>query len=278
MSNENRQPAGVPVGGQFATGTKAESGTELAAVPDGTVPEDYRGTCKGCDGNVGMTEDNQVVHIDDSHLPIDDAETAGHEPEFDPYTYDGGDVDTIAEASGWGSSAWERYTDARDERNLATTAAEAFAKGQASMVGGIDLTGTAGDVRDAAAKALWHTETIYQIAGVKDLAENILEEYPDAAYLELEDSDQEGSSFIGTRILDANGNELGDMEEFEKHWGALSDLPDRPQHWVEVGEDGTTTSTGDARYSFIELEGSRRRAYTGRIDLKAAAAVDLTTL
>src|SRR5665647_1470170 len=203
-----------------------------------------------------MTEDNQVVHIDDSHLPIDDAETAGHEPEFDPYTYDGGDVDTIAEASGWGGTAWEAYTDARDDRNLAAVTAEAFAKGQASVVGGIDMSGDTSDIHVSALNAMWRAETLYQIAGVKDLAETILAEYPDATHLELEDSDQEGSAFIGTRVLDANGNELGDMEEFEDHWAALSDLPDRPQHWVEVGEDGTTTSTGDARYSFIELEGS----------------------
>lgn len=279
MSNENRQPAGVPVGGQFATGTKAENGTELAAAaPEGTVPEDYRGPCLGCDGNVGMTEDNQVVHIDENHRPIDDADTADHEPSFDPYTYDGGAVDEVAEVSGWGSSAWEAYTDARDERNLAAATDEAFAKGKASVIGGIDLTGTAGDVRDAAVKALRQAEVVYQIAGVKDLAENILEEYPDAAYLELEDNDQEGSAFIGTRVLDGHGDHIGDMDDFEDHWAALSDLPATPQYEVTVSEDGTVTSEGDSRYAFLELKGSRRQGYTGRIDLKAAAAADLTTL
>ena len=33
MSNEKRQPAGVPVGGQFATTNRAETGTELSAPP-----------------------------------------------------------------------------------------------------------------------------------------------------------------------------------------------------------------------------------------------------
>ena len=274
MSNENRQPAGVPVGGQFATGPRAENGTELPA-PDEAFPEDYRGTCRGCERNVGMTDDNRVVHLDENYQPIDDNDEDLDEPEFDPYTYDGGDVTAVAEASGWGGSAWEHYQDAREEAALA----DAHTRGKASVTGGIDMTGPASDIRESAQKAMWRAETIYQVAGAKALAEDILTEYPDAVYLELEESDQEGSAYVGGSILDANGEQLADMEDFEEdHWAALSDLPAAPPYTVKQNEDGTVTGEGDTRFAFLEVEGSRRRGYSGKLNLKVAAAADLNAL
>jgi hypothetical protein len=141
------------------------------------------------------------------------------------------------------------------------------------------LAGTASEVRDRAQEALWQAEVLYQVAGAKAAAQDILAAYPNAAVLELEDNDQEGSSFRGTRILDAQGDHVADFDEFEdEHWAAMTDLPASPRHRTVVNADGTTRDEGDDRFAFLQLEGSRRMGYTGRLDLKLAAAADLSTL
>lgn len=323
MTTLNRQPAGTPVGGQFAAGARGETGTELVAAPDTdpqtwmlesmegdpdagpfaseleasehldaqgldenewkvvdrTIDTMHKGTCDGCDNAVGLFR-NEPVHLDDNGQPILN-DTSGHDAYFDPRTYSGGDVDTIAEVSHWGGTAWERWEDARAERDVEDAYVRGLEEAKATVVGGLDLTGTPDQVRERAAKAMRDAETVYEIAGAMSAAADIIDAYPDAAVLELEENyDDDGSTdWAGGRILDANGKHIADFEEFEDdHWGPISDLPNKPKHEVVVGEDGKVGQRGDTRYGFMTWSGNRRAGYTAKVDLKAAAAIDLTTL
>lgn len=324
MTTLNRQPAGTPVGGQFATGARDETGTELAAtapdtdpqtwmleclhgdpdagpfadeieaseyidaqgldenewkIVDRTIDPMHKGTCDGCDSAVGLFRDD-VVHLDDNGQPILN-DTSGHDPYFDPRTYNGGDVDTIADACHWGGTAWERWEDARAERDVEDAYERGLEEAKTSAVGGIDLTGSADDIRTRAQQAMWDAQTVYEIAGAKAAAQDILAEHPDAAYLELEESyDDDGSTgWDGGRILDANGGHIADFEDFsDDHWSSVTDLPTKPKNEVIVGADGSVGQRGDSRYAFMSWDGNRRQGYTGKIDLKAAAGIDLTTL
>lgn len=324
MTTLNRQPAGTPVGGQFAAGARGETGTELTAAAPDTAPQtwmleclhgdpdagpfaseleasDYldaqgldenewklvdrtidpahKGTCDGCDNAVGLFKD-EPVHLGDDGQPILN-DTSGHDAYFDPRTYNGGDVDTIAEACHWGGTAWERWEDARAERDVQDAYERGQEEAKGATVAGIDLTGSAADIRARAQQAMWDARTVSEVAGAKAAAEDILAEHPAAAFLELEENyDDDGSTdWAGGRILDANGDHIADFEDFEDdHWASISDLPTKPKYRVVVGEDGAPRNEGDTRYAFMSWEGHKRTGFTGKVDLKAAAAVDLTTL
>ena len=267
------QPAGQPIGGQFAVDEKLENGT---ALPVPGIPDGHRGSCYHCSDGVALVGGNVT------HTGLDGAPVAGgpgrHEPEFDPWQYEGDDVDAIAQAEAWGGSMWEKYEDGRDERNRQDDSAVAEQRGRESVTGGVDMSGTTEQIRDSAQKASWQAEVLYQVAGAKACAEEILAAYPDAAVLELEDNDQEGSAFVATRILDAGGEHIADFEEFEDHWAAMTDLPARPPRTTVFAADGSTSDEPDPRFAFLELEGSRRMGYTGKLHLAAAAAMDLTAL
>lgn len=320
--NQTRQPAGTPVGGQFAAGARGETGTELTATPDPnpqtwmleayaddavlgpfaseldasmyldehdlsedeyklvdrTIDPAHKGGCRDCEQPVGIF-DGRPVHLDEHGQPaLNDGQ--GHDADIDPWTYDGGDVDAVAEACGWGGTAWERYEDARAQREVEDSYARGRADAGAAKVGGIDLTGSASDVRAAAQQAMWDAEVVYQVAGAKSAAADILAEHPNAAILELEENPDDGDTdWSGGRILDVNGNHIGDFDDFaDEHWASISDLPVTPKVHVTQNPDGTVTRTGDTRYGFMAWEGNKRQGYTAKLDLAAAAAVDLTTL
>lgn len=321
--NQTRQPAGTPVGGQFAAGARGETGTELTATPhtdpqtwmleayaddevlgpfasemdasmyldehdlsedeyklvDRTIDPAHKGGCRECEQPVGIF-DGRPVHLDEHGQPeLNDAR--GHDADIDPWTYDGGDVDAVAEACGWGGTAWERYEDARAQRDVEDSYARGRADAAATKVGGIDLTGSAADVRAAAQQAIWDAQVVYDVAGAKAAAADILAEHPDAAYLEMdwEYGDDGETSWHGGDILDANGKHIADFEDFEdEHWSSITDLPTKPRVQVTENPDGTVTRSGDTRYGFMAWEGNKRQGYTAKLDLKAAAAVDLTTL
>lgn len=323
MTTPNRQPAGTPVGGQFAAGARSETGTELAAPDSGTDPQTWmleclngdpdagpfaseldaseyldahgldenewklvdrtispmhKGTCDDCDNAVGLFRD-EPVHLDDNGQPVLN-DTSGHDAYFDPRTYNGGDVDLIAEACHWGGTAWERWEDARAERDVEDAYERGLRQANATTIGGIDLTGSTADIRSRAQQAMWDAQTVCEIAGAKAAAQDILAEHPAAAFLELEENYDDGATdWAGGRILDANGEHIADFEDFEDdHWASISDLPTKPKYRVVVSEDGAPRNEGDTRYAFMTWEGHRRTGFTGKLDLKAAAAVDLTTL
>lgn len=146
------------------------------------------------------------------------------------------------------------------------------------VVGGIDMSGTATETRERALQAMRRAETIYQIAGVKAAAQDILAVYPDAVALELETNPQEGASFVGTRIVNVNGARIADFDEFGGHRAALSDLPGQPKFRVIRTADGKPAHRYDPRFAFVQVQGFARAGYTGRIDLKAAANIDLGAL
>ncbi len=335
MSIQTRQPAGVPVGGQFAATVRPENGT---ALHPSAVPDRHRGTCSVCNGPSGVIDD-QVEHLDDDGIPFP-VDQSGHHPDVDPTTYTGLDVETVAQASGWGSTAWENFEDARVERDLADARLagqqegplihsagagtvtcyvgeddqvpvfqidtsegggrvrinlndapvydgdpdvddSAYERASAIRGNGIDLTGTADEVWSRAQKAIWDAEVVYELAGAKAAAQAVLRAHPTAAVLELtEDYDDDGSThWSAGRVLDATGAYIGDFEDgAEDYWSAVSDLPTTPKRPVHPDPSSTGVVDVDPRYSFMTWTGDRRRGYSGTVDLKAAAAIDLTTI
>lgn len=250
-----------PGGGQFM-GVGRDENTSL----DGTseaIPDGHRGVCAECSDGVAVVG-GVVTHSD----PAGDE---GHEPSFDMGVYDGDAATVIAQAESWGDAKWDDWEDTcadrRREEDAAVRASAAAAEVRASVTAGVDLSGTPEQIRDSAMKAISDATTIYESAGVMALAADILGEYPDAWYVELDDSDQEDCSFSPGRILDAAGETLtDDFDEFEDHYGLISDLP------------GRIPTQGEPGFTYLELTGSRRQGYTGRLNLRAAAALDLKSL
>lgn len=338
MSTQTRQPAGIPTGGQFATGARAESGT---ALHPSAVPDRHRGTCSVCNGPSGVIDD-RVEHLDDEGVPFP-VDQSGHHPDVDPTTYTGLDVETVAQASGWGSTAWENFEDARVERDLADARLAGQQEGplihpagagtvtcyvgeddqvpvfqidtsDGTQGGGririnlndapvydgdpdvdhsayghahtnpgrtLDLTGSADDVWSRAQKAIWDAEVVYELAGAKAAAQAVLQAHPTAAVLELsEEYGDDGSTHWSPgRVLDSTGAHIGDFEDCaEDYWAAASDLPTSPRQRVHADPNNPRVADADSRYSFMAWTGDRRRGYSGTVDLRAAAAIDLTTV
>lgn len=271
----NHESAGAPSGGRFATKANAEPVDVNLAAP--AFPDDYQGDCDGCGARVGYTEDNEVVHLGKDGVA--DYDPTDHTPSFCPDTYVGGAVDEIAEASGWGSTKLERYEDSQTERRESAAYNVAFERGRAAAAAEA-TSGTAAEVRDRAQALLADAELLYQVASAKAAAQDILAAHPTAARLTLEMSDQEGSAFYPSSILDAAGNELADFEDFEdEHHGPLSDLPETPQEDFVVNAEGSSGRfVPNERYAFMTWQGDRRMGYTATIDLKRAAAADLSVL
>lgn len=269
------QSSGAPGGGQFATKPNAEPvDVNLAAAG---FPDDYQGDCDGCGARVGYTEDNQVVHLGKDGVA--DYDPTDHAPSFNPDTYVGGAVDEVAEASGWGSTKLERYEDSQAERRENAAYDVAFERGRAAA-GAEATSGTAAEVRDRAQALIADAETLYHVSSAKAAALDILAAHPTATTLNLETSDQEGSAFCPSSILDVAGNELADFEEFEnEHYGPLSDLPETPHENFVLNAEGTAGRfVVDPPFAFMAWQGDRRRGYTATIDLKLAAAADLSAL
>lgn len=156
----------------------------------------------------------------------------------------------------------------------------ARAEGATSLVPAAGSSGWAAAVRDRARDAIATATVAYELAGARAAAEDILATYPAAASLDLVPNyDEDTTTWSGGRILDVHGARIGDFEEFEdEHWGTISDLPTTPRYRDELNAAGQATRTGDARYGFMSWTGTPRTGYTGVIDLRAAAALDLTAL
>ncbi|GGM28964.1 hypothetical protein ACFQBY_21845 [Promicromonospora citrea] len=134
----------------------------------------------------------------------------------------------------------------------------------------IDLDADSSIVRNQAQRVFLESRALYQLAECKTVAAQVLADYPNAAYLTLEDADQPGGTWLTGDVTDADSNILGDLEAFDDdHWGAIDDLPPEPP-W-RAGADGVMRP--DARFDFIEWRGT----HTGnaRIDPRAATALDL---
>lgn len=127
---------------------------------------------------------------------------------------------------------------------------------------------TAPPTLDQAAAAVWAAEKAYFTTGAAALARDVLAAHPEARYVELGMNDQEGSTFYGSEITDANGDMLAPFDEFDDdHWAICTDLPDTPTEPLAGNEGWYRTAL-----PFLTLHGSRRMGYTGRIDLQLAAA------
>ena len=147
----------------------------------------------------------------------------------------------------------------------------------------LDVTCT---LRDVAQSRLRHTTTVgealYHQATAKAAALAILAEFPDAAALVLEPSDQDGCRFSPGAILAVDGSVIADdawgvpsgaaarwNAVMDQHYGPLADLPDE-----YVFADATREVVPP--YPWLLTIVTDRAEYIGRLDLHAAAAIDLS--
>ncbi|WP_156250935.1 hypothetical protein [Pseudactinotalea terrae] len=125
-SQVRRVQHGVSTGGQFATQPKAESGVELAAVPQPLAEGTQAAIRNPWDSN-GSWLHGQVTYdvpgFPDKigiRLPAADTvyvtDPADILADVDPWEYDGDDVDTLAQAFSWSAKDWESYHDSREAR------------------------------------------------------------------------------------------------------------------------------------------------------------------
>lgn len=262
-----RQPAGSPnsAGGRFAPSGLVESSTDLGPQAPETgltnlapgVDADMTGKCRNCDGLVGFRElddEGGFVHLKADGSLEEVQEDGAHlarydDPIPDPELYKG---DTSYLDAHWSDRDWERFYDARSARNEQ----ELYERRTLASTGGIDLDQDPTRVRSQALKALWKMRDLSLQAGLKAAAAEIIAEHPDAAFLNLDESDQ-GSAWYATGIANKDGRAVADFEEFEdEHWGTTSDLPGerglRDYPWAVFPDNGLP-----------------------KIDLRQAARIDL---
>ncbi|MFC8798562.1 hypothetical protein ACFT2C_12585 [Promicromonospora sp. NPDC057138] len=262
-----RQPAGSPdsTGGRFAPSALGESATDLTttAMAPGFpnlasgVDAEMTGKCRNCDRVAGFRKldgDSGFVHLnaDGSLAEVDgdgDPEDRSDDPTPDPELYAG---DTSYLDGLWSDRDWERFYDARSDRNEQ----ELDERRALDSTGGIDLDQDPTQVRSQALTLLWKMQDLSLQAGLKAAAAEIIAEHPDAVFLNLDQGDQ-GSAWYATGIADKDDRSVVDFEEFEdEHWGVVSDLP---------GERGLRG------YPWAVLSGDD----LPKIDLRQAAQIDL---
>lgn len=93
--------------------------------------------------------------------------------------------------------------------------------------------GQDGGTRFDAARKSWfaaHKESVQ--AAAQYLRDTVRREYPAAAYLALEDSDQSDSVWPG-EVYDADGRVIGDMSENDEAMDACGWLPQSDNHWED---------------------------------------------
>ncbi|GAB2461302.1 hypothetical protein [Xylanimonas ulmi] len=145
-----------------------------------------------------------------------------------------------------------------------------------------DVTRT---LRDAAQHRLRRTTTIgealYHQATAKAAALAILAEFPEAVFLELDESDQDGSDYSPGAILSADGaviaaDSFGSAADtavrwnnlMDLHYGPLTDLPDEFEYDYEKRE-------AVPPYPWLVTVENDRGGRIGRLDLRVAAEIDL---
>ncbi|GGM28991.1 hypothetical protein ACFQBY_21865 [Promicromonospora citrea] len=262
-----RQPAGSPdsTGGRFAPSILGESATHLTPAditprfPNlaAGVDAGMTGKCRNCDRITGFWEldgHSGFVHLnaDGSLAEVDkdgNPEDLSDGPTPDPEMYEG---DTSYLDDLWSNTDWGQFYDSRSARNEL----ELNERRALDSTGGIDLNQDPTTVRSQALTLLWKMQDLSLQAGMKAASVEIIAEHPDAAYLNLDESDQ-GSAWYATGIADKDDRAIAHFEEFEdEHWGTTSDLPSerglRDYPWVVLSDDSLP-----------------------KIDLRQAAQIDL---
>ena len=198
-------------------------------------------------------------------------------------------------------SAYAENVDNRDERSVDDMLTELAAVGgitwdmleAAARAGQLNSPSvlaphTTSDILASASRDYYAAGKLVELATVKRLAELVLEHYPTAAFLQLEESDQESGGFWNAGIYDADGDEIARSDEIPDSivddvdmlcqtlpTGAPGDydsaakqfVPDPAYVWLHAGEQefsGFTPPGTPPRYT--------RKPY---VDLAAASTINL---
>ncbi len=301
------EPGGTPVGGRFATGAKDETGTSLEAVtrtellpqlnpagvrafwadPAHTDPDadtwlvDALGSGRITDADLSAAIQARNIGADDLQGWLDEGGSVQDSVEYElriagrygaelalvldpwaPGNYTGDDPGTVAHRCLWGHEEWDTYTGAVRARQLGA------ALDRAQRSAGVDLTGTAAQVHARALEAQFQAGVILQLAGAKEAAETILAAHPTAAFVDLHDDVEDDTSYWASRVVDADGRGVA-------HFGNFGTLT---KHLVDHRLDPRTdTYLDDERFSCFVVDNTSS-AVAARLDLRAAAAIDLTAI
>lgn len=264
MSTADRQPKGIPAGGQFAPSAHSEPELDLAKPARRPEMEGWPESLPEPELSFRVTDEGQIVTS--AEVPSGDfIEVWDKNDGSDGYDshalgeWDGADDDDIEQAEEWLTGRHIGIVaQVRAEEKAAVERARARIMGQA--------TGIAKPVTDDELAATIAYNAAASRQGLRDMelasaglaARKILADHPDAVHAEIRTDSWDNGEFVaGAIVRDADGNRLaeyfedGDNEaEVEAHKevvGLLKNLDAEPQnaHWSEFatgsyGEDAYT--------------------------------------
>ncbi|MET4144182.1 hypothetical protein [Arthrobacter sp. UYCo732] len=255
MTADNRQPKGVPAGGQFAASTHGEPGVSLS---EASRPE--------LDGwPEALYPPNVRFHVSDEGRMITETtdisgdfiqvwEKSDGSGAYDGHAlgeWDGADDDDIEQAQSWLTGRHKVIAAAvRAEETAAVERARArilaIATGEAKPATDEELSTTIDSYGDAARQALRHVE----LASAGLAARKILAAHPDAVYAEIQTDSWDNGEFVaGAIVKDAGYDTLqtyfADDDEAtdatREVVGLLKNLDAQPQnaHWSGAFSTGS---------------------------------------
>lgn len=223
MSTEpvNRQPQGIPAGGQFAATTHAEAPISLTQ-PRRQELEGWPESLPDPEVSVHMGDDNVIttfVAIDGESVfevwnPGDDVHSAESSTFEHPAVADE-DIHDAAEA-------WARNKHNEIARDFRTEMHSAFERSKARILA--KATGVPTEMSDKELGNLVTMSQSAQHAGRRDaelaatavIARTVLKGHPDARHISLKvDSADNGEYVSGAVIYDAAGKNLGSLSRYE---------------------------------------------------------------
>ena len=154
---------------------------------------------------------------------------------------------------------------------------------QAAREGQLDSSSTpaprsASDFLASVSRDYYESGKLVELATAKRLAELVLGHYPTAAYMELEESDQESGGFWNAGIYDVNGDEIENSDENPDSIAGDVDMlcQTLPTRVPSDYDSAASNYVEDPDYAWLRpFSGGRRLATTARLDLVAAAKIDL---
>lgn len=129
----------------------------------------------------------------------------------------------------------------------------------------------ADSAREALLQTLWATRNALVPVNAKFIALSILAEVPDARFLALEESDQEGCSWYPTDILGEDSSTVEYHEDiFDEIQNVASELPESIPGSYEQGETGKWEFIKESGFEWLIISDNGQAA---KIDLRLAAAL-----
>jgi hypothetical protein len=237
MSHEpNRQPEGIPTGGQYAATIKSDNvpslGTaarrpELEGWPE-SLPEPEIEVHLGEGGTISTTVKVNGEEVFDIWNPADDI----HGTESDDFETDAIPDDVYDDAKAWAFTKHNEMADAIREEQRA-----AFERSRASVlaqVTGVPVPLSDEDLENLSDSSFATYNAVQrdgELASTALIARGVLKDYPEAAYIGLQISGADNGDYIsGLAVYNADKVALGSYDEGDLYLDEIDeDEPAKPR-------------------------------------------------